>query len=137
MNYRSLLLQYLPNQTTNNESMKKGIKKIDEKQKFVWLRTSCTNQLPLRCNYLTQPRGILQGMTKIQQVNNQIWMKRKHWELNLGHRFGCSTLEWHNLFFLSKKISENWKYTLRRLMSQVCFFQQKFRFSLISTGLIP
>ena len=35
MNYRSLLLQYLPNQTTNNESMKKGIKKIDEKQKFV------------------------------------------------------------------------------------------------------
>ena len=28
MNYRSLLLQYLPNQTTNNESMKKGIKKL-------------------------------------------------------------------------------------------------------------
>ena len=49
----------------------------------------------------------------------------------------CSTLEQHNLFFLSIKIYEDWTYTLRRLMSQDYFFQQKFRFSLIPTDLFP
>ena len=90
MNYRPLIRQYLPNQATNNESMKKCIKKILKSKSWFDSEPLCTNQLiPRRTfglwyshtaqlitqavflcgnysssNYVTQSLCILQRMTK-------------------------------------------------------------------------